>query len=209
MMKLKRALYLAVFLLLPVFARAQVNTYIGGNLQGNYSWIRGDTPVLQPGLGGGFSFIYWEFEYWFIKAGLDYNFASSTIKEYPDDFGVTPENQDEKINITFAEQTIGIPLTIYFRPIERGANTLLITGSLKTMGVVHLKESSDEFGEVVLKGDQIERRVKTSLGAGVGYQRQLEKHTFLNIIPSFNIDLRGDRAFNSITLTAELIFGIY
>jgi len=85
----------------------------------------------------------------------------------------------------------------------------LITGSLKTMGVVHLKESSDEFGEVVLKGDQIERRVKTSLGAGVGYQRQLEKHTFLNIIPSFNIDLRGDRAFNSITLTAELIFGIY
>jgi len=43
----------------------------------------------------------------------------------------------------------------------------------------------------------------------VGYQRQLDKHMFLNFIPSYNIDLRGDRAFNSITLSAELIFGIY
>jgi hypothetical protein len=77
------------------------------------------------------------------------------------------------------------------------------------MVVAHLKERSEEYGDIALKGDDIERRVKSNVGVGVGYQRQLEKHTYLNIIPSFNVDLRGDRAFNSITLTAELIFGIY
>ena len=208
-MMLRRAIYLFALLLLPVVSRAQINVYMGGNLQGNYSWIRGDEPAMEPGFGGGISFIYWENEYWFLKAGIDYNHTTSTILDYPDDFGVTPENPDDKINITVIEQTAGIPITFYFRPFERGANTMLITGSLKAMVVAHLKERSEEYGDIALKGDDIERRVKSNVGVGVGYQRQLEKHTYLNIIPSFNVDLRGDRAFNSITLTAELIFGIY
>jgi len=209
MMMLRRVIYLFALLLLPVVSRAQINVYIGGNLQGNYSWIRGDEPALAPGFGGGFSFIYWEYEYWFLKAGIDYNHTTSTVLDYPDLFGVIPENPDEKINITFIEQTAGAPVTVYFRPFERGANTMLITGSLKPMIVAHLKARSEEYGDIVLKGGDIERRVKTNVGIGVGYQRQLEKHTYLNIFPSFNVDLRGDRAFNSITLTTELIFGVY
>lgn len=205
----KKAIYLIVFLLASFAGQAQVNVYLGGNLQGNYSWIRGDEPSKEFGFGGGVSFVYWEYEYWFLKAGLDYYNTSSTVLDYPDDYGVEPENAEDKINISYTQNSVGIPLTVYFRPYEWGANTLLITGSLTTMFVVNLKANSEEYGEVVLKGTDLETRVKTNVGIGAGYQRQLDKHLFLNIYPSYNIDLRGDVSFNSIRLTCELIFGIY
>jgi len=205
----KRAVYLAVFLLLSVSAKAQINVYMGGNLQGNYSWIRGDEHTMKPGVGGGFSFVYWEYEYWFMKAGLDYYHKTSTILDYPDIFGIAPEGPDDKINITFTEQTVGIPLVVYFRPYEWGPNSLLITGSLTTMVVAHFKGSSEEYGETVLKGTDIKTRIKTNVGIGAGYQRQLDRYTFLNIYPSYNIDLRADQPYTSITLTAELVFGVY
>ena len=129
--------------------------------------------------------------------------------DYPDDYGVPINSPDDKVQITFSEQAVGIPLTIYFRPYEKGANTLLISATMQTNIVVGLKENTEEYGELVLKGSQIKARTKTNLGIGVGYQRQLDKHMFLNIVPSFNVDLRSVRAYNSITLTAELIFGIY
>ena len=206
---LKRAVYLIVFLLVSIAGQSQINVYLGGNLQANYSWIRGGDASMEPGFGGGVSFVYWEYEYWFLKAGLDYYRKTSTMMDYPDDYGIEPENADDKINITYMEQSMGIPLTVYFRPYEWGANTILLTGSLTTLFVISLKENSEEYGEIILKGTDLKTRIKTNVGIGVGYQRQLDKHKFLNIIPSYNIDLRGDRAFNSITLTAELIFGIY
>ena len=208
-MMLKRAVYLIVFLLVSVAGQAQINVYLGGNLQANYSWIRGGDASMEPGFGGGVNFVYWEYEYWFLKAGLDYYRKTSSMMDYPDDYGVEPENADDKINITFTEQSIGIPLTVYFRPYEWRANTILLSGSLTPLFVLSLKENSEEYGELVLKGIDLKTRVKTNVGLGVGYQRQLDKHKFLNIIPSYNIDLRGDKAFTSITLTAELIFGIY
>ena len=215
-MMLKRAVYLIVFLLVSVAGQAQINVYLGGNLQANYSWIRGGDASMEPGFGGGVNFVYWEYEYWFLKAGVNYYRKTSTMMDYPDDYGVEPENADDKINITFTEQSIGIPLTAYFRPYEWGANTILLTASLTTLFVISLKQNSDdlkenleEYGEIILKGTDLNTRIKTNVGIGVGYQRQLDQHMYLNFIPSYNIDLRGDRAFNSITLTAELIFGIY
>ncbi len=208
-MMLKRAVYLLVFLIVSVAGQAQINVYLGGNLQANYSWIRGGEASKEPGFGLGVDFIYWEYEYWFLKAGIDYYHKTSSMMDYADDYGVEPENADDKINITFTEQSIGIPLTIYFRPYEWGANAILLSGSLTSLFVLSLKEESEEYGEIVLKGTDLKTRIKTNVGIGVGYQRQLDDHMFLNIIPSYNIDLRGDRAFNSITLTTELIFGIY
>lgn len=208
-MGLKRVLYIMGFLFLASAAGAQVNIYLGGNLQGNYSWMRGDEHTFKPGFGGGFSFVYWEYEYWFIKAGLDYQYKSSSSLQYPDEYDTEITAPEDRINIEYFEQTIGVPLTVYFRPYESGENTILITASLETMFVVHLKENSDEFGEVVRKGTDVKGRTKTNVGIGVGYQRQLDRHLFLNIFPSYNVDLRSPRAFNSITLTAELLFGIY
>ena len=208
-MFLKRAVFLLVFLIASVAAQAQINIFLGGNIQGSYSWIRGEEPTKEPGFGAGVSFIYWEYEYWFLKAGIDYVYKTSSIMDYPDNFGVEPEDADDKIRTSYMEQTVGIPLTAYFRPWEQGPNSMLITGTLNTLIVTSLKASSEEYGEIVLSGESIDTRIKTNLGIGVGYQRQLDKHTFLNIIPSYNIDLRGYPAFNSITLTAELIFGIY
>lgn len=205
----KRALYLIVFLFISMASQAQVNMYLGGNVQGNYSWIRGGDISMEPGFGAGLSFIYWEHEYWFLKAGIEYNLMTSTMLDYPDDYGIVPENEDDKINITYTEQDIGIPITFYFRPYERGANTLLIAGTLKTIFIASLKENSEEYGEIALKPSDLDSQIKTAVGIGLGYQRQLDKHMFLNIIPSYNIDLRGYKAFNSITLSAEFIFGIY
>ncbi len=205
----KRALYLFVFLILPVASRAQINIFLGGNLNGNYSWIRGDEHTYEPGYGGGISLIYWEHEYWYLKAGLDYMQRSSAVLDYPDYYGITPADEYDKIHITYLEQTIGIPLTFCFRPIESRANTMLITGTLNTLAVAGMKLDSEEYGEHKLKGTDIKTRLKTSVGIGIGYQRQLDKNLYLNIIPSYNIDLRGDKDFNSIMLSAEVLFGIY
>jgi hypothetical protein len=205
----KKAIDFTILLLTPIFARAQINVFMGGNLQGNYSWIRGDEPVLEFGFGGGLNFVYWEYEYWFLKAGLDYYNRSSTVLEYPDDYGVEPQDAEDKINISYTEHSVGIPLTFYFRPYERRASALLLTASLTTMFVTSLKENSKEYGEVFMKGSELKPMIKSNVGFGVGYQRQLDKNMFLNIVPSFNLDLRGHAAFNSITLTTELIFGLY
>ena len=208
-MRIKRAIYLAVFIMSSVTAVAQINLYVGGSLNGNYSTLRGDEASFKPGFGGGLTFVYWEYEYWFLKAGIDYINKTSSMLDYPDDYGIPVNSPDDKVHITFNEQVVGIPLTIYFRPYEKGANTLLISGTLQTNIVVGLKENTEEYGELVLKGTTIKSRTKTNLGIGVGYQRQLDKHLFLNIVPSYHVDLRSVRAFNSISLTAELIFGIY
>ena len=204
-----RIAYLAVFLFVSLAAQAQINVFMGGNLQGHYSWIRGDEPVMEFGFGGGFNFVYWEYEYWFLKAGLDYYNLNSTALAYPDDFGVEPEDAEDKINIRYTEHAVGIPLIFYFRPYESRANAMLLTGSLSTLFVAGLKENSEEYGETVVKGAALKPMIKSRVGIGVGYQRQLDKHMFLNIVPSFNVDLRGHVAFNSVSLTMELIFGVY
>ncbi len=206
---IKRAIYLAVFLLFSVTSLAQINVYMGGNLQGNVSWIRGDEATGEPGFGAGVSFVYWEFEYWFLKTGIDYNLRNSSILDYPDDFEIIPVGPEDKIRISYTEHTVGIPISFYFRPLESGGNTLLLTATLNTMVVAGLKAKSEEYGENALKGTDIKNRVKSSFGLGVGYQRQLDEHMFLSLVPSYNMDFRGDKAFNSITFTAELIFGIY
>ena len=96
---LKKAVDLVIFLFTSIVAEAQVNLHMGGNVQGNYSWIRGEEPTSNTGFGGGFSFIYWEYEYWFIKAGIDYHHKSSSIMDYPDIYGVEPVDPDDKIRI--------------------------------------------------------------------------------------------------------------
>lgn len=206
---LRRAVFMAALMLLVLGAKAQINLYVGGNLEANYSWVRGDDHTYEPGFGGGFSFVYWEFEYWFFKAGLSYTNRSSTHLDYPDVFGVEPTGPDDKIYITTTEQTIGIPLTVYFRPYESGANSLLLAATLKTQFVVNLKEQAESYDDVVLGWSEVKTRTKASFGLGAGYQRQLDNHMFLNILPTYNMDLRADRAFNSIILTVELIFGVY
>jgi len=208
-MALKRVLYIFGFLLLASTAGAQINIYIGGNLQGNYSWLREDEHSFDPGFGGGLSFVYWEYEYWFLKTGLDYVFKSSSALVYPDDYDVEITGPDDKINIEYSEQALGVPLTIFFKPYESGDNALLIAGTLQMMITTRIKENSEEFGEVIRGGADIKSRVKTNLGIGVGYQRQLDRNLYLNIYPSFNFDLRAYRPFTSISLTAELLFGVY
>jgi hypothetical protein len=208
-MMFRKTILLTIFILASVTSLAQVTLYMGGDLQGNYAWIRGDEPVMGPGVGGGVSLVYWEHEYWYVKTGINYNHATSTILEYPDDYGVTPENADDKINITYTEQTVGIPMAFYYRPYEWRSNSLLITGSMQMLMVASLKASSEEYGDLMLKGAAAGNRIKANLGIGVGYQRQLDRYLFLNIIPSFNIDLRGEKPYSSIRLTAELLVGVY
>ena len=209
-MAIRRALYILVFLTLALPATAQINIYVGGNLQGNLSWIRGnDKAVMKPGLGGGFSFVYWEYEYWFIKAGLDYSYMASMSQEYPDDYGITDFGPDDLVDVDITEHAVGVPLVLYFRPYEKGANSMLITASLETKMITRVKGSNDDFGDIIYKWGDIRSRTKTNIGIGVGYQRQLDRHMFMNIYPSYNIDIRARRPFSSINLTAELIFGVY
>ena len=208
-MTFKRAVYAITFLLISISAGAQINLYLGGNLQANYSWIRGEDPTYSPGFGAGFSFVYWEYEYWFIKAGIDYGNRTSSVLAYPDVYGVAPQDPYDKIRIEFNEQTLSVPLTVYFRPYESGSNAMLLTGTLEMMVVASLKADSEEYGELEVAGGDARTWTKTSVGIGAGYQRQLDEHMFLNIIPSYNVDIRATPAYNTIKLTVELIFGVY
>jgi len=208
-MNMKRVVYLLGFLLITVSASAQINLYVGGNLQGNYSWIRADEHTFKPGFGGGLSFVYWEYEYWFIKAGLDYHYTSSSCLHYPEAYGIPITSPDDKVIISYVEHVGGLPLTAYFRPFEWGENTLLITGTLEMMFIARLKMNSEEYGELILGSSEVRSWTKTNVGVGVGYQRQLDSHMYLNIVPSFNVDIRAERPFNTIRLTAELLFGVY
>ena len=208
-MRLKKAIYILGFLLTASTAGAQINIYLGGNLQGNYSWIRSEQTSYNPGFGVGLSFVYWEYEYWFIKAGVDYIYKASSSYEYPDIYEVPDFGPDDKINIDINEQSIGIPITIYFRPYESGNNALLLLGTLKTMISINQKAYNEEYGELVFSGSDIPTRLKTNIGFGVGWQRQLDRYKYLNIYPSFNMDIRAERPFDSITLTAEFLFGVY
>lgn len=208
-MRLKRAIYILGFLITASTAGAQINIYLGGNLQGNYSWIRSEQSSYNPGFGVGVSFAYWEYEYWFLKAGVDYLNKSSSSYEYPDIYEVPDYGPDDKINIDITEQNIGIPISIFFRPFESGNNALLILGTLEIMIGVHQKAYNEEYGELVFTGSDIQSQIKTNIGIGVGWQRQLDRYKYLNIYPSYNMDIRADRPFNSIKLTVEFLFGIY
>ena len=208
-MTLKRAVYLIIFLFISISAEAQINLYLGGNVQANYSWIRGEEATFSPGFGGGFSLVYWEREYWFFKAGIDYHQKTSSILTYPDVYDVPILSPDDKIRIEYSEQVVGIPLTIYFRPYESGPNALLLTGTLEMMAVATLKANSEEYGELQVSRGAYRSLAKTNVGIGVGYQRQLQEYTYLNIVASYNMDIRASPAFNSFTLTVELIFGVY
>ena len=99
--------------------------------------------------------------------------------------------------------------TGFLRPYESGENAMLIIGTLEPMFTVHQKAYNEEYGELVFTGSDIASRLRTNIGIGVGWQRQLARYTYLNLYPSFNFDLRADRPFNSITLTAEILFGVY
>lgn len=208
-MSVKKAIYMLGFLLSATTAGAQINIFLGGNLQGNYSWIRSEQTSYEPGFGGGISFAYWEYEYWFIKAGLDYHHQASSSYEYPDIYEVPDYGPNDQITVDFTEQNIGIPIAFYFRPYESGENAFLIIAGLETLITLEQKASNEVYGELIFTGSDIESRLKTNLGIGAGWQRQLDKNTYLNLYPSFKFDIRAERPFNSITLTAEILFGVY
>lgn len=208
-MTMKKVVYIAAFLLLSITAGAQINIYSGANLQGNYSWIRGDQNTFKPGFGLGYTFVYWEYEYWFVKFGVNYTFKQSSSLEYHDHYGTPSTGPDDKIILERKEHYLTIPMSIYFRPLEDGDNAMIIVGTLEPGFPIRVKEDSELYGPTIIERGTLSQTVKTTVGIGAGYQRQLNRHTFLNIFPSFNVDLRADRAFNSITLTAEIIFGVY
>ncbi|MEN8203301.1 MAG: hypothetical protein ABFS28_11945 [Bacteroidota bacterium] len=208
-MMLRKAVYLLAFFLISVSAGAQINIYLGGNLEGNYSWIRGEEPTFHPGFGGGFSFVYWEYEYWFVKTGIDYYHKTSSVLNYPDIYDVPVVHPDDKVRISYTENAIGLPVSFYVRPYESGANALLLTGSLEMIVVASLKADTEEFGEMILEGSSERNWTKSNLGFGVGYQRQIDRHAYFNLVASFNMDIRATPSYNSFTLTLEYIFGAY
>lgn len=208
-MMLKRAVYLLAFLLVSLAAEAQVNVFLGGSLQGNYSSIRGDEPTYNPGFGAGFTFIYWEYEYWFIKTGFDYYYKSSSVLDYPDIYEVPVLDPDDKIRISYTENAVGLPISLFFRPYESGANALLLTATLEMIVIASLKADSEEYGEMVLEGSSQRNWTKSNVGFGVGYQRQIDRNAFINIVASYTMDIRSTPSFNTINLSLEFIFGAY
>jgi len=208
-MRIKHVLILLLFLSLSVASSAQINVYVGGNLQGLYSGVRADQSSYKPGFGLGASFYYWEYEYWFFKAGFDYTFKSSLVTDYPDDFFEGIEDFPTMVDILYKQQDLSLPLTVYFSVLENRGNALLLAGTLEVAYTTFVSQQNDLLGEIKLKGKHIQNPLKTSVGFGVGYQRQLDRNIFINAVPSFNVELRAPRPFNTIKLTVEVMFGVY
>ena len=100
-------------------------------------------------------------------------------------------------------------MTVYFSVLENRGNALLLAGTMEIAYTTFVSQQNDLLGEIKLKGKHIQNPLKTSVGFGVGYQRQIERNIFINAVPSFNVELRAPRPFNTIKLTVEVMFGVY
>ncbi|MBN2698370.1 MAG: hypothetical protein JXR52_06055 [Bacteroidales bacterium] len=188
---------------------AQINTYLGANIQGLYTGLRMENASYRPGFGTGASIYYWEYDYWFIKAGIDYMYKSSLFPGSPILFDQAPPDPDREIMVDYRQHDVGIPITAYFRLIEQGGNALLLTGTLEMSLALKAVLNAGDYESLVLTGNDIDKPLRTNLGVGAGYQLQINRETYFNIIPSFHLDLRSDRPFNVFKLTVEMMFGVY
>jgi len=208
-MRIKFFLLAVIALFLFTGANAQINTFIGGNLQGSYSVVRENDASYKPGFGGGLNFYYWEHTYWFIKAGIDYSNKSSGYYDYPVLFGEEYGDFPDPVEIKYIQHDISIPISAYFPILEKNGNYFILVGSLEMAFALIGRLSNADFGTIQLKGDDFNNRLRTTVGFGAGYQVQLDQNIYLNAFPSYHVDLRSDRPFNSIRLTVEIMFGIY
>ncbi|HDR68105.1 MAG TPA: hypothetical protein ENN61_03545 [Bacteroidaceae bacterium] len=208
-MRLKTLLLVLVFILMVSVIKAQINTYVGGTIQGLYTGARIDNATYKPGFGIGAAIYYWEFNDWFFKTGIDYTLKSSSFFDSPVLFGQAYQDDANDIKIDYRQHDLGIPLTIYFRLIERSSNAMLLTGTLEMSYALAGIMKSDGFDKVILTGRDFDKRLRTAVGIGVGYQWQIDRDLFFNLIPSYNVDLRSERPFNTFKLTVEMMFGIY
>ena len=189
--------------------QAQINTFMGVTVSPSLTGVRQTEASYRPGFSAGVSYIYWDFTNWFIKSGLEYTFRSSEILDYPEYFEGVRNDPPVPVHMVFDQKNIMIPLTAYFAFFNKAENALLLTAGMELMVTTSVSYSHDTYGKATLRGDDLDNRFKTHLGIGVGYQRQLSRFLYLNAVPSFYMDVRSDRPFNSIRLTLELIYGVY
>ncbi len=208
---MRRITFLVVFLTLISLQHtvAQINTFIGASVTPSFTGVRSDEASFRPGFSTGFTYVYWDFTNWFFKSGLNYSFRSSEILDYPQYFTNVYNNPPVPVRLVYDQRNLAVPLTAYFAFYNRNQNALLVTAGMELLVTTSVTYTHETYGSSTLKRASLDNRFKTQLGLGVGYQRQLTDFLYLNLVPSFYMDIRSDRPFNSIRLTMELIYGIY
>jgi len=208
---MRRITLLLGFLILTSLqhAGAQINTFAGASFTPSFTGVRSDDASFRPGYSAGFSYIYWDFTNWFIKSGINYSFRSSEILDYPEYFTNVYNNPPVPVRMVYDQRSLAVPLTAYFAFYNRNENALLVTAGMELLLTTSVTYTHDTYGSSTLRSADLDNRFKTQLGLGVGYQRELTNFLYLNLVPSFYMDIRSDRPFNTIRLTMELIYGIY
>ncbi len=205
-----RKVFIAVlFLLIVSTGSAQINSFVGAMAFPTIGKTRVYDGSMALGYGGGITYVFWEYKEWFIKSGAEFISRSSMIRDIPRHFEVPSGSELVLTDVNYQQQDLAIPIAVYYLPYEKKGNAVLVMGGMNVMYSIREKYMHDTYGSVVFSGEDIENEVKIGFTLGAGYQRELSNIMFLNVFPTFNMEIKANKPFTSIGLTVELIYGIY
>jgi len=208
-MHYRRIFLIVTLLYLSLSGFSQITSFVGGSVFPSISKTRNDNTSFSPGLGGGITYVFWEYPNWFIRTGMEYVSRSSGVYEIPRYFDLTEGNPLEKTDMVFTQQNIVVPISLYYIPFRKKGNAMLVLGGMDIFYVSRMKFKHDDYGLATLSGTDIDQQIIAGLTLGAGYQRELSDILFINIYADMDMDIRADRPFQSFELKIELIYGIY
>lgn len=208
-MYFRKYLIVIALLLLANAGTAQITSFVGARAYPSYGKTRVYDGSMALGYGAGITYVFWEYNNWFIKTGADFLSRTSTIQDIPRYYEVPRGLELVRTDVLYKQQDISVPIYIYYLPWEKKGNAILVVGGMDVMYTIQTNYEHDTFGSVSFDGADIDNKVKAGFTLGAGYQRELTDIMFLNVYPTINLDIRSDKPFTSFGLTLEWIYGIY
>ncbi len=208
-MQIRRYIFLISLLSIFFTGTSQITSFIGARAYPTIGKTRASNSSMSVGYGAGITYIFWEYEDWFIKTGADYLSRSSQVNELPRYFQVPFGQELQKIDMRYTQNDINIPIAVYYLPYREKGNAVIVMGGMDVMYSMETKYEHEVYGSALFSGEDIDQHIKIGFSFGAGYQREFSDVLFLNVLPTMNLDIRSDKPFISFGLTLEMIYGFY
>ena len=203
-----KSVLVALFLAALSNMDAQHIHYLSGTLNTGISKVREPDSRFNLTYGGQFSYVFWENPGWYLKYGLGFSSQASGIFEYPLLFDVSQEELNKKTDMSYNRMDFYIPLQGFFTFYRYRRESFFALAGLELNYSFREIYTHDEYGKVKVPFDDIDKRIKSAAMIGIGYQKEFSRLQYLNLYPSFSMELRAERPFYAIKLNAEFIYAL-
>ncbi|MFC2129311.1 hypothetical protein ACFLQX_00875 [Bacteroidota bacterium] len=208
-MQFRRFTLIVCMLSIYMTSSAQITSFVGGRVYPTFGKTRVYDGSFALGYGAGFTYVFWEYDAWFIKAGVDFVSRSSNIVDIPRYFEVPLSEELVTVDIHYTQQDIDLPVALYYRLYEQRDNAFIVMGGMDIIYTLRTLYQHDTYGKSIVIGDDNKQRINIGFSLGAGYQREISNIFFINILPTINLDIRSEKPFTYFGLTVEMIYGIY